>query len=240
MANKIVKGPVSNVSNEEFYDDNGIKHKKYKFKVEGKHVTLTAHRSEYISDGDIIIVELNNNYDVVAGLLPLRNYKWGKTSKLKAHKNENDNFKFAEGKIIEKRKLDMISTPVGKDRQPANFTIVFEDLSFTVPNHIGTKLKAGDVINVALVDGFASVIYDKNKNKWYGVQYPYYIIFILAAIALPLTIFYLQSIGNNMFVRPKATIIVLDSFFIFFGLINFFSCRHSNIAKRFLQEKMKA
>lgn len=239
MANKIVKGPVSKVESEDLYDDDGIKYKKYKFKVEGKHVTLKVHKSEYITDGDLIIVELNDNYDAVAGLLPLRNYKWGKTSALKAYKSENDIFKFAEGKIIEKRKLDMVSTPSDRYRKPANFTIVFEDINFTVPNHIGKRLKAGDVINVALVDDFASVIYDKNKNKWYGVQYPYYIIFILAAIALPLTIFYLRSIGNNLFVRPKATIIVLDSFFIFFGLINFSSCRHSSIAKRFLQEKMK-
>ncbi len=241
MSENIIKGPISDVSYKTAYDDDGIEHRSYNFTLDGKKFTCRLPKLEHLSEGEVMIIEYkkkDNAYEMVSGLHTLRNYKWGNTSALKSYKNEADIYTFVEGKIIEKRKLDMVSTPVGKERQPANFTIVLERVNFTVPNHVGIKLKKNEEIGAVLTEDFASIVYNKTNKKYHGVKYPYFIVFILAAIALPLTIFYLQSIGNNMFVKPKATIIVLDSFFLFFALINFVGYRSSNAAKRFLDKHL--
>ncbi|MBA2613492.1 MAG: hypothetical protein H0U95_16115 [Bacteroidetes bacterium] len=242
MSENIIKGPISNTHYKKAFDEDGIEYKSYDFTLDGKKFNCKVPRLEHLSDGEIMIVEYkktDNAYEMVSGLHIDRNYKWGNASALKAHKNEADGLNIVEGKIIEKQVMRKVrSSSDNNTTTKSNFNIVLENTNFTVPGYIGEKLKRDDLVTAVVSENYASIIYNRTTHKCYGVKYPYYIAFILAAIVLPLVIFYLQSISNHTFVRPTAFIVVFDVFFAFAALINFISYRQSNIIKRFLNKHL--
>lgn len=242
MSENIIKGSISNVDYKNAFDDDGIEYRNYNFTLDGKKFNCKVPRLEHLTAGEIMIVEYkktDKGYEMVSGLHTARNYKWGNVSTLKAHKNEADDLKFVEGKIIEKQLMRKVMSSSDNNTQiKSNYNLVLENTNFYVPGYIGEKLKRDDHVSAVLFENFASLVYNKTTNKWYGIKYPYFILFIAMAVGLTATIYYLQSIGNTLFVKPKITAIVLDIFFLLAALINFFSYRASNAAKRFLNKQL--
>ena len=237
MADETIKAAITDVSYEDHYNDDGIKTRKYTFKIDGKKLTCHIHRLEHLSEGDTMIVKVrkeNNAYVMVAGLHTARGYKWGKISELKTLKGEADNFSFMRGKIIEKRK----SNPGAVNLSRTNFTIVLENGNFYVSGYIGVKLKRDDEVSAVIEDQFAIIVYNETTGKKYGVKGPYYLVFIFLFICFNILMYYLISTGNKVVVNPKGVTLVFDFFFAFFGIPQYIVYRRSNAARRFIATKM--
>jgi len=246
MQTRIIKGKIQHYDVNDKYDDNGNRYKRYFMVVNGEKLTAHVPTDVYFDEKADIVLEVTESNEAIAGLIPYSGVKWGKTTNLKKQVNPDDKYQLVEGVVLEKRKETFThargtgSDSINRNRTTTTYTISLDNQNLRVEEHIGTKIKAGDPIAAAVVDGWIVALKNKASNKVYGSAQPVYIVCLILLIAFNIAMQYLKFTGQeSILTNFTMVLIVINICLVLFTIATFTSYKSRNAAKKFLMEKLK-
>jgi len=234
MSNTVIKGKIEHHERTEKYDDDGIKfiqHEltinriKYKFNLPAKY-------NFYFENQIEVVLEVDGNNNVIAGLCPKQNYSWGKTKALKREVKESDRFELVKGLVIEKRKevfnqsrgTTGVDSYTSSNKNSVTYTIVLPEKTFRVNENVGKRVKPNTEIVALLEENVAYIIKDKTNQKIYGKPRKDYLIGLLLLIGFNVAMQYFVFAGKKEIFTSFNTVVIIGN--VFFGiafLISFLS-----------------
>lgn len=239
----IRKGIIQAYTYKNQFDDNGIEYRIFTLTIDEKKYTSRAPKNLYLTEGATIIFECSGT-EITAAFCPIQGTSWGKNSgKLKRQTAATDRYAFVQGIVLEKRKETVSSADFSKDLQQQHrgvgFTVVLKDETrFNAAWQFGHPLKPDMEIAVVLEQNSAVLLLDKKRNKLYGRQKPYFILFALLLIAFTPGLYYLQKIKPDMLVNFNVTLVVINIFLGLALLLSIVTFIKGQSAKKFLYAEL--
>lgn len=205
MSSNIIKGKIEDHERIEKYDDEGIKMIHYWIRVNKEKYTLSLAKGShfYLENRDEVILYVDEKNVALAGLVPKKDFKWGKTKVIEHVVQPTDPFELAEGVVVEKRKETFNVSGANTDynnsssKSVVTYTIVLPDKTFRVHEAIGKHIKPNTEIVAMTENEVAYIIRDKTNNKLYGKPRKDYIIALVLWMAFNIGVLIKKDIFIN-------------------------------------------
>lgn len=224
--NKIIKGEISDYERIEKYNDDGVKYYFYWIKINKikYFITLPNNKNIWLSNQTHVVIEVDENNNAIAGIVPLQDLNWGNIKNLKKELIDADKFTLVSGNVIEKRKENFSiskgttgnSSVISTNKNVTTYTIVLKDKTFRVHEVYGKHIKPNTEIVALLSNDIAFVIEDKTNNKLYGKPRKDYLIAIFLLLTFNIVMFYLMFTNKTSVIKNFNVALIIGE--LFFGI----------------------
>lgn len=175
---QIVRGSIQDCSRNDGYDAEGDPIAVSTVRVNGQRYSFTLPKKDapYLSEGQDVVLAVDDDNNVIAGACPKKGWKWGKSKLLRKEVSDADIFSLAAGKVLEKRRETFtvnLGTAGGtlnpsNMRYETNYTIVLPDQRFRVVEFIGKHIKPDTHITALIHEDVAFIVHVRESGQTYG------------------------------------------------------------------------